>query len=323
MTDQRDSSGSGVQITQLRSFVAVARLGSLTRAAEELGYTEPAVHLQLAALGKALGGPLFARAHRGMDLTPLGEALLAHARTALEAVDELTLEASRHRAVARRLVRLGVGRSTGSYLFPHLAAAAKERDPDIVLEPSLMSVGDLYSALLRGEIDVAFATGLYEQKVGQPLGTRRITTVPFLRYHWSLVSSPKTAEQLKLGGGTFPIVLPAYAQGMVPRFDGLLPSSNRYEFQFAQDTEAAKTSALADFGIACVPAYTVGFEVSAGSLVSSFPDAPLVDSVIYIAHEFKPRHPDIAKVVVATRRLPNFAVDGLHSRSRRVLANVK
>src|SRR5687768_12973374 len=99
MIDGRDFPASGLQLTQLRAFVAVTRLGSLTRAAEELGYTEPAVHLQLAALGKSVGGRLLERAHRRMELTSLGEALLPHAEAALRAVQELSLEAAHHRAV--------------------------------------------------------------------------------------------------------------------------------------------------------------------------------------------------------------------------------
>ena len=40
---------------------------------------------------------------------------------------------------------------------------------------------------------------------------------------------------------------------------------------------------------------------------------PPADSIIYIGHEKHPRHPDVARVVAATRRLPNFSADGLPS----------
>jgi LysR family transcriptional regulator, low CO2-responsive transcriptional regulator len=301
-----------MQLTQLRSFVAVARLGSLTRAAEELGYTEPAVHLQLAALAKTVGSKLFVRSHRRMELTALGGALLPHAQAALDAVDTIAAEASHHRAVTQRVVRLGVGRSTGSYLFPHLAAAVREKDPGIVLEPSLMSVGELYAGVAKGELDIAFASGLREQAPRHGPGAREVTTVPFRRYHWFLVSSPRVAKQIDAGGGDFGIFLPEYAHETIPRIQSSLPPGNSYHFTLAQDTEATKATALADLGIACVPAYTVGFEIGAGSLVLCFPELPPADSIIYIGHEKHPRHPDVARVVAATRRLPNFSVDGLH-----------
>ncbi len=311
MDADANHSRSAIQLTQLRAFAAVARVGTLTRAADELGYTEPAIHLQLSALYKAFGGPLFERAHRGMRLTPLGESLLPYATAALGAVDEMTTEASHHQAVASHVVRLGVGRSTGSYLFPHLAAAVREKFPEIQLQPFLMSVGELYDALARGALDIAYASSLGVPPPATSAATRIISTTPFRKYHWMLVASPRLGAQIAAGGGTFSIYLPEYARLMIPRIAEATPGSNSYSFTLAQDTEATKGAALADLGIACVPTYTVGSEIIAGSLVECFPGLPRLDSMIRVGHERRPRHPDVAKVVVATRRLPNFSADGL------------
>ena len=183
-----------------------------------------------------------------------------------------------------------------------------------------MSVGDLYSALGRGELDIAYASSLREQGLQSPPGPRKLTTVPFRTYHWFLVSSPRVDGHIQEGGRSVEIFLPEYALGMIPRITGALPPGNSYHFTPAQDTEATKATALADLGVACVPAYTVGSEIVAGSLVSCFPGVPPADSVIYIGHERRPRHPDVAKVVAATRRLPNFSVDGLRLPGRAALA---
>lgn len=302
---------SPVQLVQLRAFEAVARLGSLTAAAEHLSYTEPAVHLQLAALAKAVGGKLFTRVRRGMVLTPLGESLLPFAVEALRSIDSLAVEAAHHRAVNDRVVRVGVGRSTGSYLFPHLVAAVNARDPSITLESTLMPVGDLYRSLSRGEVDIVYASGLREQRGVVPdLGPQDIVTVPFRRYHWILVALPSMNAAFG-SGATITVYVPGYAHLLVDRLKSALPSSQSYAFSLAQDAEAAKGAAAAGMGVACVPAYTVGSELAIGHLFNAFPGVEPIDNMIYVGHARRPRHPDVPKVVAATRRLPHFSVEGI------------
>lgn len=311
MSEPNDASQSRspIQVTQLRAFVAVARIGSLTGAAQDLAYTEPAVHLQLAGLSRAMGGKLFVRARRRMELTPLGAALLPHASAALESIDEMTLAADRQRAMENHVIRIGVGRSTGSYLFPHLAAAVQERHPEIVLEPSLMPVGDLYQSLARGELDIVYASSLREQRQFFPEHDGKLTTVPFRRYTWHLAASPRLAARIAEGGSTITVFVPEYAHALTGRIEASLPAGNSYIVSLAQDAEATKGAALADMGVACVPAYTARFEVVAGSLVRCFADLS-ISSMIYVGHERRPRHPDVARMVAATRRLPSFSVDG-------------
>src|SRR5260370_8163037 len=64
-------------LAQLQSFVLAARLGSVKAAAAELGVTEPAVSVAVAALRKELGDELFVRNGRGIALTPGGRRLAA------------------------------------------------------------------------------------------------------------------------------------------------------------------------------------------------------------------------------------------------------
>jgi molybdate transport repressor ModE-like protein len=68
-----------VTFAQLRSFSEVARLGSVTQAARELGVTEPAVSSAVCALRRELGDDLFVRAPGGIRFTPGGERLAEYA----------------------------------------------------------------------------------------------------------------------------------------------------------------------------------------------------------------------------------------------------
>ncbi|HVL75654.1 MAG TPA: LysR family transcriptional regulator [Noviherbaspirillum sp.] len=83
-----------MDFTQLRAFVTVAREGNLTRAAERLHLTQPAVSLQIKGLQSALGLQLFMRTPSGMSLTDDGAKLLPFAERVMEAVAEFRQGAS-------------------------------------------------------------------------------------------------------------------------------------------------------------------------------------------------------------------------------------
>ena len=78
-----------LDVTTLRSFVAVAESGGVTRAAGFLHLTQSAVSMQLKRLEEALGMSLFARTGRTLELTTAGEQLLSYARRMLDLNDEV------------------------------------------------------------------------------------------------------------------------------------------------------------------------------------------------------------------------------------------
>src|SRR5207237_3000722 len=84
-----------MDIYQLKTFVAVAREGSITRASEVLHLSQPAVSAHIKAIEDALGLALFERTPRGMSLTHDGQRLLAKAEQALAVHQELMDEATR------------------------------------------------------------------------------------------------------------------------------------------------------------------------------------------------------------------------------------
>src|SRR5215470_16197412 len=74
----------------IRAFECAARHLSFTRAAEELGYTQAAISMQVRALEKYLGRALFVRSARSLELTEMGEAFLPTLRQALSQIDSAT-----------------------------------------------------------------------------------------------------------------------------------------------------------------------------------------------------------------------------------------
>src|SRR5215470_1301780 len=76
-----------MELRQLAYFVAIAEERSFTRAAERIPIAQPAISQQIRRLEAELGEPLFLRDRRGIQLTPAGQALLPHARAALQAAE--------------------------------------------------------------------------------------------------------------------------------------------------------------------------------------------------------------------------------------------
>ena len=142
---------------QLRSFVAVAEEGHVTRAAERLNTQQPPLSMRIRALEKRLDVQLFRRKPRGVELTEAGRVLLAHARTLLEQ-HARTLDAVQ-RAGRGELGRLCIGTVPTGPLHPLMPSSVRqfrERYPDasVTLEECMR---DELLQRLRGEqIDVAF-----------------------------------------------------------------------------------------------------------------------------------------------------------------------
>ena len=140
----------------LRAFVAVAREGNVSRAAQRLHRSQPAVSLQLKSLAQATGLVLFTRTPHGLALTPDGVALLPQAEKALAALADFGHVAqSLHNTVRGRL-------RIGTILDPEfirLGAFLKqlvESAPQIETELRQGMSGDVLAQLGRGELDVGF-----------------------------------------------------------------------------------------------------------------------------------------------------------------------
>ncbi|TAG83784.1 MAG: LysR family transcriptional regulator [Betaproteobacteria bacterium] len=140
----------------LRAFVIVAREGNVSRAAEKLHLTQPAVSLQIKQLSELLGFPLFTRMPNGVILTRDGAQLLAHAERALDAHADFLQMAERMRGGVRGKLRIGTVLDPeftrlGEFL-KQLVAIAPEVSPELRQGMS----GEVREALLRGDLDVGY-----------------------------------------------------------------------------------------------------------------------------------------------------------------------
>jgi DNA-binding transcriptional LysR family regulator len=141
-------------VDELRAFVAVARMGSVGRAAKILARTQPTISARVAALEEVWGTRLFLRMARGMALTPEGARLLPLVEAALRELQELDRAAGLPIASAGEL-RIGAGDALGRERLPRALARLLRREPKIEVHLREGPGPLLLEALRRGEIDLA------------------------------------------------------------------------------------------------------------------------------------------------------------------------
>jgi LysR family transcriptional regulator, hydrogen peroxide-inducible genes activator len=144
-----------MDIRQLRYFCAVVRVGSFTRAAEQLGVTQPSLSQQIRALENQIGHPLFERLGRSNRLTPYGEALRQPALDILHRVgDAKSLLANLQEGV-RGTLRVGVIPTIMPYLIAPRIGEFVSHFPDVQLAFSEDTTPELIEALQLGDLDLA------------------------------------------------------------------------------------------------------------------------------------------------------------------------
>ena len=143
------------ELRLLRSFAAVATVGSMSRAAAEQHISQQALSQQLRQLEELLGVELLQRTNRGVAPTAAGHTLLTEARKVIVAAEravERTLEAAAGRTGT---LRLGHTLTTSADLVPAITARLADSAPSLRLIAVEMLARDLPAALLRGEVDLA------------------------------------------------------------------------------------------------------------------------------------------------------------------------
>jgi len=106
-------------LRQLQIFEASVRLGSFSRAAEELFVTQPTVSMQIKKLSDALGLPLFEQVGRNVRPTEIGAELYEACRKIFESLANLEMKVSDHKGMKRGRLRLGVV-TTAKYFVPEV-----------------------------------------------------------------------------------------------------------------------------------------------------------------------------------------------------------
>lgn len=148
-----------MDLTHLRTFVAVAHEGHLTRAAERLHISQPAASNHIRALEKLLQVELFARTNRGLELTPAGRRLAGSAERVLGATLELTSLARELRGSVGGKLYLGTNADPVVSKLGSLVRHLRERHPLLELNVEMRSSLATRQGVRAGELDAGFLLG--------------------------------------------------------------------------------------------------------------------------------------------------------------------
>jgi molybdate transport repressor ModE-like protein len=144
-----------LNLVHLNVLAAVARCGSVTEAAKDLGYSQSSVSHHLSRLEASTGAKLVQRVGRGIRLTPEGELLASRASEIVGRVDAAANELAARVGLEAGRVRLAANASAMSTIAPRAAAALANAHPGLELSLIELHPADGLLALRQGKVDVA------------------------------------------------------------------------------------------------------------------------------------------------------------------------
>jgi DNA-binding transcriptional LysR family regulator len=252
-------------LPQLRVFEASARLGSFTRAAQELHMAQPTASVQIKKLTETIGLPLFEQIGKRVYLTDAGQRLYAGCNEIFRALSTLEETLNGLRAMENGHLRLAVC-SNGKYFAPRMLGAFIHRYPGVEASLEIHNRRILIERLANNEDDLyLFASHLErEDVVTQALLPNPL--VIFARDDHPLANARRislervAAEPFLMrepGSGTRLLAMKVFEQ------HGLRPKI-RLELS---DDEAIKEAILAGLGVAIMSRFTLGLEPELSRLV--------------------------------------------------------
>ncbi|MDF1790535.1 MAG: LysR substrate-binding domain-containing protein [Thalassobaculaceae bacterium] len=200
-----------MDLKQLKTFLHVAELGSLSRAADRLHIAQPALGRQIRMLEEELGGALFSRHGRGMVLTDTGTLLVERATAILRMVEDTREELTASLGAVSGAVSLGVPPTAGEVIAGRLVERFLRDYPEVTVRIVPAFSGYLMEMLQRGEIDLAV---MY-----LTAATQHIPTEPLIQETLLLVGSARSDLDLDAPVdlatlATVPLVLPGPRHGL-------------------------------------------------------------------------------------------------------------
>src|SRR6266550_5075522 len=144
-----------LDVKRLKVLREVARSGSFSAAADELGYTQPAVSQQISTLEREAGTRLLQRGARGVTLTDAGRALVDHSDAILARLAAAEDELEAIAGLRGGRLRLASFPTAGATLVPLAIAEFSRRHPGVELSLVEAEVEDSLPRLKAGELDVA------------------------------------------------------------------------------------------------------------------------------------------------------------------------
>lgn len=187
-----------LSLHQLTCFLATYEHRSLTRAAEELGYSQPSVSEQIRTLERSLGVQLFRRVGRGVVPTTVADTLRPHAERTLAAADETRRAVQSVKSFETGTIRFGMFGIARLYAGAGLIADVLTRYPGVRVELVGQNSMEVAEDLRRGRLEAAMLALSTVASEGLSLTPVAREELVYVSADPARVASPVTAHRLSL-----------------------------------------------------------------------------------------------------------------------------
>jgi DNA-binding transcriptional LysR family regulator len=295
-----------MNLHQLELFLAVATQGSVTRAAELLHISQPAISARIRDLETALGEDLFEQRGRRIYLTDAGQELRVHAETILREVGEAKRAVAEIHGLERGTLRVVATTTVGTYVLPRILGRFHRSHAGITLVLDVTNERRALDLLRRRRMDLAvlgYTEGVEDMVVEHFMENRLFITaspdhalagrdaVPFAE----LATYPFLVREE--GSGTRAVIASLFAEhGLTPRITMELRHS-----------AAIKQAVMAGLGVGLLSGQEMGMELASGTLITLEIEGLLVRRDWHIMHPRDHRLPHAAEAF--RRTLLDYAAE--------------
>ncbi|HUJ68081.1 MAG TPA: selenium metabolism-associated LysR family transcriptional regulator [Syntrophorhabdales bacterium] len=270
-----------MNIHHLESFVRIIELKSFTKAAEELGLTQPTVSKQIVDLEEFFQVRLIDRTKRSLALTRAGEILFKYAKDFISLKRDTVDAMASFRGLKSGSLRLGASSIPGVYILPPILKAFKGRYSGVDLSLVLSDSQDIAGRVENGDVDIGF--------VGSREETKRIAYKQFLEDSIIFIAPLEFPEAIDVRDiARYPLLVREPGSGTRKCFETALMKrhlkpGDLHVVGELGDTEAIKAAVREGMGISYISNRAVREELDRGLLkVLSVKGFPGVKRSFYI-----------------------------------------
>ena len=257
-----------INFHQLLLFYTVARVKSFSRAAQELGVSQPAVSIQVQELERSLGTVLLNRKPRGVEATEAGRTVYEYAQRIFSLAQEMQGAVDELQGLRRGRLTLGASSTPGEFILPLIVAQFAQVHPGIQIELLIANTATTVDRVLRRELHMGVVGEVVEDETGElftmPLIEDEVAFIASLR-HPLAQREVLTLEEVATAG----LVMRESGSATRAAVERCLHEAGVRPQIVAElgSNQAVKQATAAGLGIGAVSRYGVCTEVAAGTLL--------------------------------------------------------
>lgn len=249
-------------ISQLKIFLKVVKHGSVTKAADELHLTQPAVSIQLKNFQKNFTNPLTEIINKKLFVTDFGKEIALAAENIISELETINYKSIGYNNVLSGKLKISII-STGKYIMPFFLADFLQQHSGIDLELDVTNKAKVVNSLEKNEIDFALVSILPENI--------QIKKVDLMENKLMLVGNKKTAQilqQQKFNLDTIPLIYREIGSGTRQTMEQFI-QKNKLQAKkkiTLTSNEAVKQAIIAGMGVSIMPIIGIKNELASGKL---------------------------------------------------------